>query len=68
MTSYIPSTIQDKINSLMTQITNVYKAFIQHTKTFFVDSTGNTSILSDGDINLNSNSGNLWIILSITLL
>ena len=65
MSSFIPSTIQDKINALITQITNVYKAFIQHTKTFFVDSTGNTTISSNGDINLNSNSnsnsGNLNI-------
>lgn len=61
MSSFIPSNIQDKINALLTQITNVYKAFIQHTKTFFVDSTGNTTISSTGDINLNSNSGNLNI-------
>ena len=61
MSSFIPSTIQDKINALITQITNVYKAFIQHTKTFFIDSTGNTTITSNEDINLNSGSGNLNI-------
>lgn len=61
MSSFIPSTIQDKINALITQITNVYKAFIQHTKTFFVDSTGNTTITSNGDINLNSNSNSGYL-------
>jgi len=61
MTSYIPSTIQDKINSLMTQITNVYKAFIQLTQTFNVDSTSNATIKSNGDINLQPNSGNITV-------
>ena len=63
MTSYIPQTIQDTLNSLITQITNVYKAFITHTKTFFISPNQNTNTLNDGninatgDINLVSNNG-----------
>jgi len=63
MTSYIPQTIQDTLNSLITQITNVYKAFITHTKTFFISPNENTNTLNDGninatgDINLVSNTG-----------
>ena len=60
MSSFIPSTIQDKINALITQITNVYKAFIQHTQTFFVDSNGNATISSNENINLNSNSNSSY--------
>ncbi len=62
MSSFIPSTIQDTINSLITQITNVYKAFIQHTKTFFVDSNNNANINSNSDINLTSLSGDINLI------
>ena len=65
MTSYIPQTVQDSINSLITQITNVYKAFITHTKTFFIspNHNDNDNTLNDGnihatgDINLVSNNG-----------
>jgi hypothetical protein len=63
MTSYIPQTFQDTINSLITQITNVYRAFITHTKTFFISPNQITNTLSDGninttgDINLVSNTG-----------
>lgn len=63
MTSYIPQTVQDSINSLITQITNVYKAFITHTKTFFISPNQITNTLNDGninvtgDINLVSNNG-----------
>jgi hypothetical protein len=63
MKPYIPQTVQDTINSLITQITNVYKAFITHTKTFFISPNQITNTLNDGninatgDINLVSNNG-----------
>ena len=63
MTSYIPQTIQDTLNSLITQITNVYKAFITHTKIFFISPNQDNikqndgNINASGDINLVSNAG-----------
>lgn len=63
MTSYIPQTIQDTLNSLITQITNVYKAFITHTKIFFISPNQDNikqndgNINATGDINLLSNTG-----------
>jgi hypothetical protein len=45
----------------MTQITNVYKAFIQLTKTFFVDNNSNATLNSTAGINLLPTSGSIQI-------
>jgi len=60
MNNSFSSTIYDKINSLVTQITAVYSAFIQHTTYFFTHNTSSNTtdiyIKSSNDIYLLSNN------------
>ena len=67
----ISSYVQNTINKLTTQITNVYAAFIQHTKYFFINNSSSNSssnstpskidatINVSGDINLLSENNTI---------
>ena len=58
--SFVPSSVYDKINKLYTQIIGVYSAFIQHTKYFFINST-DAKIDVPGDIYLISNNNTIYL-------
>ena len=67
MTSYFPISVQDSVNSLLVQITNVYNAFINHTKFFFKSPNTINSNLIDANINATGNINLLSNINTIVL-
>ena len=65
MASFTSKTIYDRISQLVTQITNVYAAFIAHTKHFFtqtnLSNTIDSIINTTGNIYLLSNNNTIYI-------